>query len=231
MRQPLFRILLGIEYLIAVAVLIAFWSHAGGQYHLDLMFWPWKLAIPPMGAALIVAMTSELAEGRSWRSSRILLLAAGLALLMFLAGIVTYYYHVNEPGDQDDSDQPAQITRTRSVSRRRARAPQFLAVTVKVADLVAPPKAAEITALELVPDFCVRPENVALVFPACTLTLEGTVANAVLLLESVINAPPEGAALLRETVPLKLLPALTLAGFSATEETNTVDAGVIVTVA
>jgi hypothetical protein len=116
MRQPLFRILLGIEYLIAVVVLIAFWSHAGGQYHLDLMFWPWKLVIPPVGAALIVRMTSELAHGRAWKSSRVLLLAAGMALLMFLAGIVTYYYHVNEPGDQDDEDQPAQITRTSGYS-------------------------------------------------------------------------------------------------------------------
>jgi len=34
-------------------------------------------------------------------------------LLMLVAGLVTYYYHVNEPTDQDDEDQPAQITRTR----------------------------------------------------------------------------------------------------------------------
>jgi hypothetical protein len=106
-----------------------------------------------------------------------------------------------------------------------------LAVTVKVADFEAPPKAAEIRALELVPDFCVRPEKLALVFPACTVTLEGTVATAVLLLDSVTTAPPDGAALLRATVPLKLLPALTLLGFSEIEETNTVEAGVMVTVA
>jgi hypothetical protein len=57
------------------------------------------------------------------------------------------------------------------------------------------------------------------------------VAMAVLLLESVTTAPPEGAAVFRVTVPLKLLPALTVLGFRVSEERNTVDAGVIVTVA
>src|SRR6185312_11009661 len=99
------------EYLIAVQALIAFWSHAGGQYHLELMFWPWKIAIPLAGAALVVAMTSGLARGLRWRSARILLMGVSLLLLMVVAGFVTYYYHVNEPADQDDDDQPAQITR------------------------------------------------------------------------------------------------------------------------
>jgi len=130
MRQPLFRILLGIEYLIAVQVLIAFWSHAGGQYHLDLMFWPWKFAIPLVGAALVIAMTSGLARGLKWRSARVLLMTVSLILLMVVAGVVTYYYHVNEPTDQDDQDQPAQITRTHFLYRAQPRPlllPEFVA--------------------------------------------------------------------------------------------------------
>ena len=43
--------------------------------------------------------------------------------------------------------------------------------------------------------------NLALVLPAATTTLDGTVATPVLLLESVMTAPPEGAAPLRVTVP------------------------------
>ena len=117
MRPPLLRILLGIEYLIAVQVLIAFWSHAGGQYHLELMFWPWKITIPLAGAALVVAMTSGLARGLRWRSARILLMGVSLLLLMVVAGFVTYYCHVNEPTDQDDDEQPAQITRTAEATR------------------------------------------------------------------------------------------------------------------
>ncbi len=90
---------------------MAFWSQAGGQYHLDLMFWPWKFALPLIGAALVVAITSHLANGAGWRSPKVLLLGVSLAAVMLIGGIVTYYYHVNEPADDDDDDQPAQITR------------------------------------------------------------------------------------------------------------------------
>jgi hypothetical protein len=59
--------------------------------------------------------------------------------------------------------------------------------------------------------------NVALVAPAATVTLEGTLA-AVLLLESATRAPPDGAAPLNVTVPVEELPPVTLVGFSVNEE-------------
>ncbi len=60
--------------------------------------------------------------------------------------------------------------------------------------------------------------NVALVAPAATVTLEGTVAAVVLLLESVTCAPPAGAGPLSVTVPVEEFPPVTLVGFSETEE-------------
>ena len=51
------------------------------------------------------------------------------------------------------------------------------------------------------------------------MTLEGTVAPEVLLLESETVEPPEGAAELRVTVPAELFPPVTLVGFNVTEET------------
>lgn len=48
--------------------------------------------------------------------------------------------------------------------------------------------------------------NVALVNPAATVTLDGTVATEVLLLESAITAPPAGAGPLSVTVPVEELP-------------------------
>jgi len=61
--------------------------------------------------------------------------------------------------------------------------------------------------------------KVALVAPAGTVTLEGTLATVVLLLESVTWAPPAGAGPLRVTMPVEdCTPPTTLAGFRASDE-------------
>ena len=70
--------------------------------------------------------------------------------------------------------------------------------------------------------------NVALVAPAGTVTLPGTVA-AELLLDSVTCAPPAGAAPSSVTVPVELLPPVTVVGFTASEVRRTL--GITVRVA
>src|SRR6267142_378261 len=62
--------------------------------------------------------------------------------------------------------------------------------------------------------------NVALVAPAGTATLEGTLA-APLLLESATCAPPAGAGPLNVTVPVEEFPPVTLLGFSESDERET----------
>jgi hypothetical protein len=107
--------------------------------------------------------------------------------------------------------------------------PQWrLPVTVKVADLVAPAYVPEITTLVFDDTLCVLTVKLALVWPADTVTLDGTVAADVLLLVRVTVAPPEGAAALRVTVPVELFPPLTLVGFKVSEERVTLPTGVIV---
>ena len=59
--------------------------------------------------------------------------------------------------------------------------------------------------------------NVAVVLPAATVTLLGTLAE-LLLLESVITAPPEGAAAVRVRVPVELAPPTTVVGFRVSVE-------------
>src|SRR2546421_12412649 len=63
--------------------------------------------------------------------------------------------------------------------------------------------------------------KVAVVLPAGTVTVEGTLAAA-LLLESVTCAPPAGAGPLSVTVPVDdCVPPVTLVGFNLSEETAT----------
>ena len=68
---------------------------------------------------------------------------------------------------------------------------------------------------------CVFTVKFALVLPDGTVTLDGTVAADVLLLESETTAPPEGAAAVRVTVPVELFCPLTLVGLSVSEESVT----------
>ena len=62
--------------------------------------------------------------------------------------------------------------------------------------------------------------KVAVKLPAATVTLDGMVAD-VLLLDSATEIPPAGAGALKVTVPVDELPPGTLAGLSDTEESVT----------
>lgn len=66
-----------------------------------------------------------------------------------------------------------------------------------------------------VPVFAV---NVAEVEPAATVTDVGTVADEVLLLDRLTSAPPEGAALVKVTVPCDVPPLVTDVGFTLTPD-------------
>ena len=59
--------------------------------------------------------------------------------------------------------------------------------------------------------------NEALVLPLGMVTLDGTTAEALLLLR-LTTAPPDGALPLRRTVPTEVLPLATDVGFSVSED-------------
>jgi hypothetical protein len=94
---------------------------------------------------------------------------------------------------------------------------RYYRVTPRVAVWVMPPADAEIlTEVELL-TLLVETVNVALVEPAGTVTLVGTVATAVLLLDRFTTVPPDGAALLKVTVPWEGVPPYTEVGLSVTD--------------
>jgi len=115
MRSRLIRPLLVFEFLIAIEVWLTFWSQVGGQYDLDLMFWPWKFGLTVAAAWLTTAITAELFRGAPEKpgalTRRGIIYAALLFAVIAMAGVVTYYYHMNEPADEDNGgDAPATQT-------------------------------------------------------------------------------------------------------------------------
>src|SRR5712692_6293311 len=85
--------------------------------------------------------------------------------------------------------------------------------TVSRAVLVRPPKEAEIVMVVDTATEVVVTLKLAVVVPAATVTLAGTVATTLLLLERVTAVAAEGAGLML-TVPCEVLPPVTLVGVS-----------------
>jgi hypothetical protein len=96
------------------------------------------------------------------------------------------------------------------------------AVTVTVAALVVVPCVAVIVAEVDAVTVLVAMVKVALVAPAGTVTLAGTVATA-LLLDRVTTRPPLAAALVSVTVPVLPFPPTTLDGLTASAESAGAD--------
>ena len=91
-------------------------------------------------------------------------------------------------------------------------------MTVSVAVLLTPPKVAEMVGAVEAVTVDVAIVKVALVAPAATVTLAGTLATVVLLLDSVTTAPPAGAADVSVTVPCDGLPPTTELGARLTAD-------------
>jgi len=95
------RLALAAEFLLALVASLTLWSQAGGQYHLDLMPWYWKLGLScGFSYAAVRATASAMRHENAWNAATLGWLALALAIGL-LAGMVTYYYHVNEPAEEE----------------------------------------------------------------------------------------------------------------------------------
>jgi hypothetical protein len=90
-------------------------------------------------------------------------------------------------------------------------------VTVSEAVCIKPELEAEIVTLVELAVVMVVTWNTAVVNPAAIVTLGGTVATEVLLLDKEKTAPPLGAGALRMISPVEVFPPFTLVGFNVSE--------------
>jgi len=107
------RLFYAIEFLIALIATYTVWSQVGGQYHLDLMAWYWKLCLGTGVAFAAVKATAAAVKGeRTWNSRTLRWISIILALAL-ACGAVTYYYHLTEPPeDEDQQDNAAPTSQT-----------------------------------------------------------------------------------------------------------------------
>ena len=103
------RLFYALEFLIALIATYTMWSEVGGQYHLDLMAWYWKLFLGlGIAFAAVRATMAAASQQRAWNGRTLRWVSVILALAL-ACGAVTYYYHLTEPPpDDDDSTTPAE---------------------------------------------------------------------------------------------------------------------------
>jgi hypothetical protein len=104
------HLLYAIEFLIALIATFTVWSQVGGQGHLDMMAWYWKLFLGlGISYATVKATSAAVAARRTWNSRTLRWISVILALAL-ACGAVTYYYHITEPPDEQDEDVPTSQT-------------------------------------------------------------------------------------------------------------------------
>jgi hypothetical protein len=106
------RLAYAAELLLAVPAVFTLWSQVGGQGHLDLMPWYWKLLLGGGLSIACVLATAAAVEHPTVASSRFLAWVGAMVLLAAAMAVVTYYYHLHETyedSDEEDSTSAALV--------------------------------------------------------------------------------------------------------------------------
>ncbi|MGA2135110.1 MAG: hypothetical protein ABSH50_22725 [Bryobacteraceae bacterium] len=99
-----------IEFLIALIATFTVWSQVGGQGHLDMMAWYWKLSLSVgISYATVKATAAAVETRRAWNSRTLRWISIILALGLACAA-VTYYYHITEPPSDEEDSAPTSQT-------------------------------------------------------------------------------------------------------------------------
>ena len=94
------RLALVLEFLVAIIAVFTVWSYTGGQDHLDMIPWHWKLFLAGVLSLAVVRATSAAVEHENpWNGTVMGWLATAL-IIAIVIGSLTYYYHLHEQEEE-----------------------------------------------------------------------------------------------------------------------------------
>lgn len=100
-----------LELLLAVPAVYTLWGQVGGQGHLDLMPWHWKLLLGGGACWALVRLTkSAIEHDRFWNAATLAWLG-GVLFIGLLMGSATYYCHLHEATEDVDSEESTTAAR------------------------------------------------------------------------------------------------------------------------
>jgi hypothetical protein len=103
--MPILRLAYTTQFLIALIAVFVLWSQVGGQSHLDLMPWYFKLAFGAGAAfAVVMATAAAVSHEHAWNGRTLKWLGIMVALLV-CCGLASYYCHMYLETDEGDDQQ------------------------------------------------------------------------------------------------------------------------------
>jgi hypothetical protein len=102
--MPILRLAYTTLFLIALLAVFELWSQVGGQSHLDLMPWYFKLVLGGSAAFATVKATAAAVNGDKVWNVRTLKWAGVLLAVLVGCGLSSYYYHLYEEQQEDQDD-------------------------------------------------------------------------------------------------------------------------------
>ena len=105
--MPVLRLAYATQFLIALIAVFVLWSQVGGQSHLDLMAWYFKLAFGAGAAfAVVKATAAAVSHDHAW-NGRTLKWLGIMAALLVGGGLASYYCHMYLETDEEDQQDSA----------------------------------------------------------------------------------------------------------------------------
>jgi hypothetical protein len=107
--MPILRLAYATQFLIALIAVFLLWSEVGGQSHLDLMPWYFKLVLGAGAAfAMVKATAAAVAHEHPWNGRTLRWLGITVALLVG-CGLASYYCHMYLEGDDEEDQQESSL--------------------------------------------------------------------------------------------------------------------------